>query len=168
MTVIWPLLFRSSTRLYIGKNISFPRTYYTLIYTEWYHTAAAFGTKIKRYTWRHNGHDTVSNHQPHDCLLNRLFGRNQRKHQFSASLAFVQGIHRGPVNYSHKWPVTLKVFPFDDLIMTRTSVRSVYYRAGKFILNYEARPQYSLICPQFTSFISIVIKSSSKRYTLQL
>ena len=23
--------------------------------------------------WRHNGHDTVSNHQPHDCLLNRLF-----------------------------------------------------------------------------------------------
>ena len=24
--------------------------------------------------WRHNGHDGVSNHQPHDCLLNRLFG----------------------------------------------------------------------------------------------
>ena len=23
--------------------------------------------------WRHNGHDSVSNHQPHDCLLNRLF-----------------------------------------------------------------------------------------------
>ena len=22
--------------------------------------------------WRHNGHDSVSNHQPHDCLLNRL------------------------------------------------------------------------------------------------
>ena len=25
--------------------------------------------------WRHNGRDGVSNHQPHDCLLNRLFGR---------------------------------------------------------------------------------------------
>ena len=25
--------------------------------------------------WRHNGHDGVSNHQPDDCLLNRLFGR---------------------------------------------------------------------------------------------
>ena len=25
--------------------------------------------------WRHNGHESVSNHQPHDCLLNRLFGR---------------------------------------------------------------------------------------------
>ena len=23
--------------------------------------------------WRHNGRDGVSNHQPHDCLLNRLF-----------------------------------------------------------------------------------------------
>ena len=23
--------------------------------------------------WRHNGHDSVSNHQPHDCLLNREF-----------------------------------------------------------------------------------------------
>ena len=46
--------------------------------------------------WRHNGCDCVSNHQPHDCLLNRLFRRRsrQRKHQSSASLAFVRGIHR--------------------------------------------------------------------------
>ena len=41
----------------------------------------------------------------------------QRKHQSSASLAFVRGIHRGPVNSPHKWPVTRKMFPFDDVIM---------------------------------------------------
>ena len=29
--------------------------------------------------WRHNGHDGVSNHQPHDCLLNRVFGRRSKK-----------------------------------------------------------------------------------------
>ena len=29
--------------------------------------------------WRHNGHDSVSNHQPHDCLLNRLFRRRSKK-----------------------------------------------------------------------------------------
>ena len=29
--------------------------------------------------WRHNGHDSVSNHQPHDCLLNRLFRRSSKK-----------------------------------------------------------------------------------------
>ena len=44
---------------------------------------------------------------------------NQRKHQSSASLAFVWGIHRGPVNSPQKWPVMRKMFPFDDIIMTR-------------------------------------------------
>ena len=28
--------------------------------------------------WRHNEHDSVSNHQPHDCLLNLLFGRRSK------------------------------------------------------------------------------------------
>ena len=42
---------------------------------------------------------------------------DQRKHQSSASLAFVRGIHGGPVNSSHKWPVSRKMFPFDDVIM---------------------------------------------------
>ena len=53
--------------------------------------------------WRHNGLDSVSNHQPHHCLLSRLFGRTSRKHQSSASLAFVRGIHRGPVNFPAHW-----------------------------------------------------------------
>ena len=44
-------------------------------------------------------------------------GTDQRKHQSSSSLAFVWGIHRGPVNSPHKWPVTWKMFPFDDVIM---------------------------------------------------
>ena len=29
--------------------------------------------------WRHNGFDGVSNHQPHHCLLSRLFGRRSKK-----------------------------------------------------------------------------------------
>ena len=44
-------------------------------------------------------------------------GVDHRKHQSSASLAFVRGIHRGPVNSPHKWSVTRKMFPFDDVIM---------------------------------------------------
>ena len=44
-------------------------------------------------------------------------GTDQRKHQSSASLAFVWEIHRLPVNFPHKWPVTRKMFPFDDVIM---------------------------------------------------
>ena len=42
---------------------------------------------------------------------------DQRKHESSVSLAFVRGIHRGPVNSPHKWPVTRTMFPFDDVIM---------------------------------------------------
>ena len=46
-------------------------------------------------------------------------GADQSKHQSTASLAFVWGIHRGPVNSPHKWPVMRKMFPFDDVIMMR-------------------------------------------------
>ena len=34
---------------------------------------------IKTLHWRHNDHDGVSNHQPHGCLLNRLFRRRSKK-----------------------------------------------------------------------------------------
>ena len=47
---------------------------------------------------------------------------DQRKYQSSASLAFVRGIHRRPVNSTHKWPVTQKMFPFDDVIMMTSEI----------------------------------------------
>ena len=56
-------------------------------------------------------------------------GAHQRKHQSSASLAFVRGIHRWPVNSPHKWPVTRKMFPLDDVIMTHISIKQ-YIHAG--------------------------------------
>ena len=49
-------------------------------------------------------------------------GSHQRKHQSSASLAFVRGIHRSSVNFPHKGPVTRKMFPFDDVIMPKDMV----------------------------------------------
>ena len=52
-------------------------------------------------------------------------GAAQRKHQSSASLAFVMGIHRWPVNSPHKGPVTRKTFPFNDVIMVWASYCTV-------------------------------------------
>ena len=73
----------------------------------------------KHIMWRHNGRDAVSNHKPHDCLSNRIYsGPDKKKHQSYASLASMRGIHRWPVNSLNKWPVTRKMFPFDDVIMT--------------------------------------------------
>ena len=65
--------------------------------------------------WRHNELDGVSIHQPHDCLLSRLFGRRSKK----TSKLRVTGLCAGnsPGNSPHKAPVTRKMFPYDDVIM---------------------------------------------------
>ena len=57
-------------------------------------------------------------------------GADQRKHQSFASLAFVRGIHWWPVNSSHKWAVTQKMFPFDTVGFMRlidSSIRLLCY-----------------------------------------
>ena len=68
--------------------------------------------------WRPNERDGVSNHRRLHCLFNCWFGADQRrKHQSSASLAFVRWIHRWRVNSPHKRPATRKMLPFDDVII---------------------------------------------------
>ena len=53
-------------------------------------------------------------------------GADQRKHQSSAPLASVWGIHRGPVNSPQKGPVTRKMFPFGDVIMNTSNPGYIY------------------------------------------
>ena len=68
--------------------------------------------------WHHNGHNSVSNHHPRTIVYSTIYSEaDQRKHQSSASLAFVRGIRQWLVNSPHKWPVTRKMFSFDDVIM---------------------------------------------------
>ena len=62
----------------------------------------------------------------------------QRKHQSSASLAFVRGIHRRPVNTPHKCPVTRKMFPFDDVFMVSDNGYSFGWWKEK-LLGYTGR-----------------------------
>ena len=52
-------------------------------------------------------------------------GADLRKHQSSASLAFV-----------HKWPVTRKMFPFDDVIMRYLKVLAqvIFLKIKTYIL----------------------------------
>ena len=66
--------------------------------------------------WRHNERHGISRHWRLDCLLNRLFMRRAKKTSSPASLAFVRGIHRWPVNFHDKRPVTRKMFPFHYVI----------------------------------------------------
>ena len=55
-------------------------------------------------------------------------GADQKKHQSSASVAFVRGIHRWPVKSPHKWPVTQKMLPFDDVIMKFARKDLIYHQ----------------------------------------
>ena len=68
--------------------------------------------------WRQNGRDSVSNHQPRHCLLSLLFGRRSKKTSKLRVTGLCVGNSPGPVNSPHKGPVTRKMFPFDDVIMT--------------------------------------------------
>ena len=96
--------------------------------------------------WRHNGRDSVSNHQPYRAIIYSTVysDADERKHQSSASLAFVWGIHRSPVNSPHKWPVTRKMFPFHDVI--KTHILHGYFRATDDHRGYTAK-LFPFRCP---------------------
>ena len=86
-----------------------------------------------------------------------LSGADQSKHQSSASLAFVWEIHRWPVNFPHKWPVTRKIFPFDDVIMVHVDGLLQYcsYSSGlaKELLQFWTKPSNSYICSPYAALL---------------
>ena len=99
----------------------------------WYKVFIFYKTDHAKYSatlrWRHNGRDGVSNHQPHQCLLNRLFRRRSKK----TSKLRVTGPCTGnsPVNSPHKWPVMQKMFPFHDVIMYSHVMNWGYHRTTR-------------------------------------
>ena len=88
---------------------------------------------------RHNERDGFSNTCVSIVYSTVYSGTDQRKHQSSASLAFVRGIHRWAVNSPHKGPVAWKMFPFGDVIMWFDSCAEfIHYSCmptGKFYLH---------------------------------
>ena len=91
---------------------------------------------------------------------------DQRIHQSSASLAFVRGIHRWPVNSPHKGPVTRKMFPFYEVIMRKThQIRHPLYGITELPLIhaatdlfYACKLMYRCVC---ISFVSITLQSKT-------
>ena len=88
----------------------------------------------KRSVWRHGWpvNATLQSNDYSDVIISAMASQfigvsvvfsaicssaDQSKHQSSAPMAFVGGIHGWPVDSPLKWPVTRKMFPFDDLIM---------------------------------------------------
>ena len=73
-------------------------------------------------------------------------GADLRIHHSSTSLAFVRGIQRGPVNSPRKWPVTRKMFPFDDVIMFLWCNKDLFHTISpvKIYIYVTIRTRFSL------------------------
>ena len=67
--------------------------------------------------WRHNECDGISNHQPHDCLLNCISRCGSKKTSKLHVTGLSEGIHWWPVNSPHNGPVTREMFPFECVFM---------------------------------------------------
>ena len=114
--------------------------------------------------WRHNGHDGVSNHQPHGCLLNRLFRHRSKKTSKLHVTGLCVGNSPGPVNSPHKGPVTRKMFPFDDVIM-RVCFKNVGASLNSTVIGCTHETK---IFAEFTSFNeSSLYRQLSERHGLQ-
>ena len=74
--------------------------------------------------WRHNGHDGASNHQPHDCLLNRLFRHRSKKTPKLRVTGLCEGNSPWPAISPNRWSVTRKMFLLDDVIVIWPKSRS--------------------------------------------
>ena len=107
-----------------------------------------------RLQWRHNEHDMASQITTITTVSivcsTVCSGADQRIHQSSASLAFVRGIHRWPVDSPHKGPVTRKMFPFDDVIMTKGVMQYITSQN-----HYELQPLWIISAKLWKWVISI-------------
>ena len=103
----------------------------------WYKSAMLY-MMMDTLRWRHNGRDSVSNHQPHDCLLNRLFRRRWKKTSKLCVTGLCAGNSTGTGEFPHKWPVTRTMFPFDDVIMNIRATNTSAWQTMICSLTIEA------------------------------
>ena len=96
------------------------------------YTCPRLDLNIIRGNWEHNNDVIMGTTAFQITSLTIVYstvylGGDQRQYKSFASQAFVRGIHRWPVDSPHKWPVTRKMIPFDDVIMRRAGTTKVSY-----------------------------------------
>ena len=106
----------------VSYRYNFGKRYWSIL-TAWFtYSLGPIGFSIKRATGAHYNDAIMRAMASQITSLTIVYSTvypcaDQRKHQSSASLAFVWGIHRWPVNSPHKGPVPQKMFPLDDVFM---------------------------------------------------
>ena len=72
------LKFFSWTKMFAFR-FKFYRRVFQGFNWQWVSSSVGDGKTPDRLQWRHNRRDNISNHQPHDCLLNRLIRHISKK-----------------------------------------------------------------------------------------
>ena len=83
--------------------------------------------------WRHNGRDNVSNHQSHDCLLNRLFRRRSKK----TSKILVTGLFAGNSPGTGEFPAQ-KASNAENV--------SIWWRHHDFEISWQGGISWMVVC----------------------
>ena len=99
-------------------------------------------SSITTLQWRHNGLDGVSNHQRHDCLLNRLFGRRSTKTSKLPVTGLCAENSPGTGEFPSQMASNAEMFPFDDGITSNKT----------------------LICEKFNDFFTYIGPSLAKKF----
>ena len=115
--------------------------------------------------WRHKGRNSVSNHQPHDYLLNRLFGRRSKK----TSMLRVTGLCAGNSPVTGEFPAQMASNAENVSIWWRHHASSA--ETGIFWANpVNIMVDAQVLCipqPSATMILIIRINSSSLSFSRQ-
>ena len=95
------------------------------LYVAWHQQPEHWPCRINSIQWRHNERECVSNHQPHDCLLNRLFKRSKDTSKFR-----VTGLCTGISPVTGEFPARRASNAENASIWWRHHVVTVFHRKG--------------------------------------
>ena len=108
--------------------------------------------------WRHNGRDSLSDYQLHDCYLNRLFRHRSKK----TSKLRATGLSAGNSPEAGEIPAQMasnaKMFPFDDVIMPMKKNIGEFYLvvAKQLVVNPRTFVVCSLTAVLYAAFAQII------------
>ena len=107
--------------------------------------------------WRHNERIVISNHQRLHCFLKCSFTHRSKKTSQLCVTGLCEGNSLWPVNSPHNGPVTRKMFPFDDVIMTMQRTRALGL-GGTAVM--ELTYSFKRNCVALTKLMQLVDKLS--------
>ena len=89
-------------------------------------------------------------------VYSTCYSGTDKKHQSSASLAFVTGLHQWPVDSPHKGPITRKMFPCDDVIMDKGNDGITFANVIMYLSHVSCYWWWKMLC-LVQSFPAVIV-----------